>query len=42
VITTSLRPLPTQHTTNTRDKHTCPQRDSNLRSQQYSCCRHAP
>jgi hypothetical protein len=26
----SQRPLPTQHTTNTRDKHPCPQHDSNL------------
>ena len=28
------RPLPTQHTTNTREEHTCPQRESNALSQQ--------
>jgi hypothetical protein len=36
-ITTSLRPLPTQHTTNTRDTHPYHQRDSNPRSQQSNC-----
>jgi len=41
VITTSHRSLPTQHTTNTRYEHPCPQRDSNQRSQQSSGCRHA-
>ena len=30
VIRSSQRPLPTQHTTNSRDEHTCFQRDSNL------------
>ena len=34
VITWSQRSLPTQHRTNTRDAHPCPQRDSNPRSQQ--------
>jgi hypothetical protein len=33
VISQSQRPLPTQHTTNTRNEHKCPQRDSNPRSQ---------
>jgi len=30
--------LLTRHTTNTRGEHPCPQRDSNLRSQQSGCC----
>jgi hypothetical protein len=30
----SQRMLPTQHTTNTRDEHPCPQRNSNPQSQQ--------
>jgi hypothetical protein len=34
VISPSQRPLPTQHTTNTRDEHPCPQRNWNSRSQQ--------
>ena len=42
VISTSQRPLPTQHTTNTRDKPACPQRDSNPLSQQRSGCRRTP
>jgi hypothetical protein len=29
VISSTQRPLPTQRTTNTRDEHPCPQRDSN-------------
>jgi hypothetical protein len=29
VISSWKRPLPTQHTTNTRDEHPYPQRDSN-------------
>jgi hypothetical protein len=33
VISSLQRPLSTQHTTNTRDKHPCPQRDSSPRSQ---------
>ena len=36
VISPSKRPLPTQHTTNTRDEHPCRQRDSNPRSQQQN------
>ena len=36
MISSSQRPLPTQHTTNTRDEHPCHQRDSNPRSQQSS------
>jgi len=34
VISSSRRPLPTQHTTNTREKHPCSQQDSNPRSYQ--------
>jgi hypothetical protein len=34
VISPSQRPLPTQHTTNPREEHPCPQRNSNPRSQQ--------
>ena len=34
LTSTSQRSLPAQHTTNTRDKHSCPQRDSNPRSKQ--------
>jgi len=33
MATSTQRPLPTQHTTNTRDENPCPQRDSNRRSQ---------
>ena len=33
VIRLSLKPLPAQHTTNTKDEHPCPQRESNPRSQ---------
>jgi len=29
------RPLPTQHTTNTKDEHECPHGDSNPRSQNF-------
>jgi len=36
VISSSQRPLPTQHTTNTRHEYPCHQRDSNPRSQQSS------
>jgi hypothetical protein len=36
IISSSQRPLPTQHTTNTRDERPCPQQDSNPRSQQSS------
>ena len=35
VISSSHRPPPTQHTTNTSDPHPCPQRDSILPSQQW-------
>jgi len=35
-------PLPTQHTTNARDQHSCSQRDSNPRFQQTSGCRPTP
>ena len=38
----SQRALPTQHKTNARDGHTCPQRDSNPRDQQSSGCRTTP
>jgi hypothetical protein len=34
VISSSQKPLPKQNTTNTRDEHPVPQRDSNPRSQQ--------
>ena len=34
MLSTSLRPLSTQHTANTRNEHSCPQRDSNPRFQQ--------
>ena len=34
VISSYQRPLPNKHTTNTRDEHPCPQRDSNSWSQQ--------
>jgi hypothetical protein len=33
-LTSGRTPLPTQRTTNTRDEHPCPQRDSNLRFHQ--------
>jgi hypothetical protein len=36
VISSSQRQLPTQHTTNTTDKHPCQQWGSNPRSQQFS------
>jgi len=36
VISSSQRPLPTQHTTNTRDEHPRFQRDSNSQFQQPS------
>jgi len=33
VISSTQRPLLTQHTTNTSDTHPCPQRDSNPRTE---------
>ena len=36
VISSTQRPLPTRHTTNTRDEHPCPHGDSNRRSQGWS------
>jgi len=39
VTISSQRPLTTQHTTDTRNEHPCPQRDLNPRSQQS---RHTP
>jgi len=42
VISSSQRPLPTQYTRNTREKHPCPQRDLNQRSQQSSGRRNTP
>ena len=36
------RDLYLQHTTLTRDRHSCPRRDSNPRSQQASSCWHTP
>jgi hypothetical protein len=42
VVSSSQRPLPTQHTTNTWDKHKCRQWDSNPRSQQSTGCRPTP
>jgi hypothetical protein len=39
VIGPSQRPLPTQHTANTGDRHPCLQRVSNPRYQQWSGCR---
>jgi len=41
-ISPSHRPLPTQHTTNRRDDHSCLHLDSNPRSQQSSSCRPTP
>ena len=42
VISSSDRPLPTQHTTNKTDEHPCCQRDSNPQSQQSSGPRRTP
>jgi hypothetical protein len=42
VIGSSQRPLPVQHTTNTREEHVLPQPDSNPRSQHSNCCRPMP
>lgn len=42
VISSLQRLLPTQHTTDTRDKHPYPQWDSNLQSQQSSSFRPTP
>jgi len=42
VISSSQRPLPARHTTNTRDEHHCPQRVSKPRNQQSSGFRHKP
>ena len=39
VISSSQRPLPTQHTTNTRDEYPRPQRNSIPQSEQSSGCR---
>jgi len=38
VISSSQRPLHTQHISNRRHKHPCPQRDSNPQSQPLSYC----
>ena len=40
VISPSQRPLPTQHTTNTKDENPCIQRDSNPRYQQAYALHH--
>jgi hypothetical protein len=42
VISSSQRPLPTQHTTNASDKHQCPHRNSNPQSQTSSGRRPTP
>jgi len=42
MINSSQSPLTTQHKTNNRDEHRCPQRDSNPRSQHSSSCRLTP
>jgi hypothetical protein len=39
VISMSQRPLPSQHTTNVTKEYTCPQRNSNRRSQSSRCFR---
>ena len=42
VTSSSHRPLPARHTTNTRDEHPCPHLDSNPRSRQLSGFRCMP
>jgi len=42
MISSSQRPLPTEHTTNARDEYPCSRRDSTSRSQQSSGSRPTP